>query len=189
VQNSINRQLGIASVNAYKPLALLCFIIEVHTLLLNLPHASDIALAAVARHLCSYLPPNFRGGFLARAELLAATCVPRGRSDCADKQRDIQFARSRKPDIARYVAALFPSLALTCEKWCSTSNTAATAGCTPHSRKGHRESALWMEELQLLGDRGVPSKTCLRLLPTRVLYRLYHACVAIRSASTSASDI
>jgi len=27
-RNSINRQLGIASVNAYKPLALLCFIIE-----------------------------------------------------------------------------------------------------------------------------------------------------------------
>ena len=28
-QNSVNRQLGIASVNAYKPLALLCFFIEV----------------------------------------------------------------------------------------------------------------------------------------------------------------
>lgn len=102
MQNSINRQLGIASVNAYKPLALLCFIIEVHTLLLNLPHVSDIALAAVARHLCSYLPPNFRGGFLARAELLAATCVPRGRSYCADEQRDIQFAPANL--ILRYMS-------------------------------------------------------------------------------------
>jgi hypothetical protein len=29
MQNSINRQLGISSVNAYKPLALLCFFVEV----------------------------------------------------------------------------------------------------------------------------------------------------------------
>jgi hypothetical protein len=76
MQNSVNRQLGIASVNAYKPLALLCFIIEVQPRrscamsLHHQPFACHHFYAAGARHICSHLPPSVPRRFLAPARSL-----------------------------------------------------------------------------------------------------------------------
>jgi hypothetical protein len=66
-QNSVNRQLGIASVNAYKPLALLCFFIEVPSCPLVHPSrilSPNISCAAVARRPCCHLPTSPLGVFL-----------------------------------------------------------------------------------------------------------------------------
>lgn len=80
-QNSVNRQLGIASVNAYKPLALLCFFIEVP----SCPHvhpsrilSPNISCAAVAHRPCRHLPTSLLGVFLiSLASLLGVyACLP-----------------------------------------------------------------------------------------------------------------
>jgi hypothetical protein len=80
-QNSVNRQLGIASVNAHKPLALLCFFIEVP----SRPHvhpssilSPNISCAAVARRPSRHLPTSLLGVFLiSLASLLGAyACLP-----------------------------------------------------------------------------------------------------------------
>lgn len=90
-------------------------------LVLDVPRVSDIALAAVARHLCSYLPPNFRGGVLTRAELLCVHMSPAAAVTLPLRRRAARLPfRPRKPEIERCAAARFPLLVPTREERCST---------------------------------------------------------------------
>jgi len=76
MQNSVNRQLGIVSMNAYKPLALLCFIIEV------LPPLNRYRTAALLppspagpRCIRRHLPPSLHGRFVAPAHATVHVCT------------------------------------------------------------------------------------------------------------------